>query len=65
MDILEKDFVQGLTYVAVSRVKNLRGILFKEPFDYERLKPRKKQIETAEHRERDRERRLPKHVNAN
>jgi ATP-dependent exoDNAse (exonuclease V) alpha subunit len=33
-NIIEKDHVIGLTYVAVSRVKKLTGLLFEEPFDY-------------------------------
>lgn len=34
LNIAEKDFAPGLSYVAVSRVRTLRGILFQEPFDY-------------------------------
>lgn len=34
LDITEKDFVPSLTYVAVSRVKSLHGILFEQPFDF-------------------------------
>jgi hypothetical protein len=34
----KRDFIPGLTYVAISRVRSLRGILFKEPFDFKRLK---------------------------
>jgi ATP-dependent DNA helicase PIF1 len=33
-NIAEKDHVVGLTYVAISRVKSLKGLLFEEPFDY-------------------------------
>jgi ATP-dependent exoDNAse (exonuclease V) alpha subunit len=28
----KQDFAAGLTYVAISRVRSLRGLLFKEPF---------------------------------
>jgi hypothetical protein len=34
----KKDFAPGLTYVAISRVRSLRGIMFEEPFDFNRLK---------------------------
>jgi len=34
----KKDFAPGLTYVAISRVKSLRGLLFEESFDLERLR---------------------------
>ena len=38
LNIARKDFVVGLTYVAVSRVKSLSGILFESPFDFIRFK---------------------------
>ena len=34
----KKDFAPGLTYVAISRVRSLPGIMFEEPFDFNRLK---------------------------
>jgi ATP-dependent DNA helicase PIF1 len=34
----KKDFALGLTYVAILRVRSLPGIMFKEPFDFKRLK---------------------------
>jgi len=34
----KRDFQPGLTDIAVTRVRTLRGILFKEPFDFKRLK---------------------------
>ena len=37
LNIAKKDFVVGLTYVAVSRVKTLGGILFETPFDFARF----------------------------
>ena len=33
-----KDHCLGLSYVAVSRVETLGGLLFEEPFDFERFK---------------------------
>ena len=38
LSLAERDFAAGLTYVAISRVKTLNGILFDEPFDHQRLK---------------------------
>lgn len=37
LNISEKDFTSGITYVAISRLKSLDGILFEQPFDYERF----------------------------
>ena len=34
----KKDFAPGLTYVAISRVKSLRGLLFLEPFSIREAK---------------------------
>jgi hypothetical protein len=34
----DQDFAASLTYVAISRVRSLRGLLFKKPFGYSRLK---------------------------
>jgi ATP-dependent exoDNAse (exonuclease V) alpha subunit len=39
LNISRKDFSLGLSYVAVSRVKTLDGILIEESFDFERFKP--------------------------
>ena len=33
-----KDFAPGLTYVAVSRIRTLRGLMFEESFDFSRFK---------------------------
>jgi hypothetical protein len=33
-----KNHCLGLSYVAVSRVETLGGLLFEEPFDFERFK---------------------------
>jgi hypothetical protein len=40
----KKDFAPGLTYVAISRVRSLRGIMFEEPFDFKRLKFRTTEV---------------------
>ena len=37
LDLSEKDFASGLTYVAISRVRSLEGLLFEGSFDYRRL----------------------------
>lgn len=59
-NIAEKDHVPGLTYVAVSRVKKLQGIMFEAPFDYARFKGAATKTETM--RSEDYFRRLPQHV---
>ena len=40
LNLNNRDFAPGLSYVVVSRVKTLQGILFEEPFDFERFHPR-------------------------
>lgn len=35
LDISQRDFTRGLTYVAVSRVRSLEGLMFELPFDLE------------------------------
>jgi hypothetical protein len=40
----KKDFAPGLSYVAISRVRSLPGIMFEEPFDFNRLKSRMSDI---------------------
>ncbi|OAL29706.1 hypothetical protein AYO20_09090 [Fonsecaea nubica] len=62
LDLTERDFAVGLSYVAVLRVKTLCGILFKQPFDYERFKIRPS--ETVKARNADRERRSTQHRGA-
>ncbi|OXV07313.1 hypothetical protein Egran_04923 [Elaphomyces granulatus] len=39
LNITDRDFAPGLTYVATSRVKSLYGLLFEESFDFERFRP--------------------------
>ncbi|KIX04765.1 uncharacterized protein Z518_05635 [Rhinocladiella mackenziei CBS 650.93] len=60
LNLTARDFVAGLSYVAVSRVKSLRGILFEEPFDFECFRVRIS--DTVKSRLADRERRRPEHV---
>ena len=40
MNLDRKDFIVGLSYIAVSCVKTIKGILFKSPFDLERFAQR-------------------------
>ena len=37
LDVKEKDKTAGLTYVAISRVKKLSGLMFERGFDMERF----------------------------
>jgi hypothetical protein len=61
LNITDKDFSPGLTYVAVSRVKKLSDIMFEESFDYDRFKPsNRSSIITA--RNEDAERRRAQHI---
>jgi ATP-dependent DNA helicase PIF1 len=39
LNINQKEHCLGLSYVAVSRVKRLEGLLFKYPFDFEHFTP--------------------------
>jgi ATP-dependent DNA helicase PIF1 len=59
-NIVQRDFSPGLTYVAVSRVKTLDGVLFEESFNFDRFQQR--DSETARMRWADVERRRPQHV---
>lgn len=38
INVVEKDYVFGFVYVAILKVKKLRGLLFKVLFDYDRFK---------------------------
>jgi ATP-dependent exoDNAse (exonuclease V) alpha subunit len=60
-NISEKDYVIGLTYVAISRVKKLTDLLFEEPFDYSRFRSAKAS-KTETMRLADYARRLPHHI---
>ena len=60
VDISCKDFQPGLTYVAVSRVRSLQGIMFDRQFDLDSI--RSNAIATINAREEDRLRRVPQHV---
>ena len=55
LDIKDKDKTPGLTYVAISRVKKLSGILFERGFDRERFQQATSKTKDA--RQRDFERR--------
>jgi len=60
LNISKRDFSPGLAYVAVSRVRTLGGLLFDEPFDFERFTRRPGRISMM--REEDRVRRARQHV---
>ena len=60
VDISVKDFQPGLTYVAVSRVRSLQGIMFDRQFDLDSL--RSNAIAAINVREEDRLRRISQHV---
>jgi ATP-dependent DNA helicase PIF1 len=49
LNITDKEFAPGLTYVAVSCVRTLDGLLFEEPFDFSRFKPRKSTTKQMRH----------------
>ena len=38
LDISQRDFQSGLTYVAASRVKSLQGLMFDVPFSLDQLR---------------------------
>src|SRR5467141_4108661 len=44
ISVSRRDFTPGLTYVAISRVKTLDGVLFEEPFDFDRFR---RQVESV------------------
>jgi hypothetical protein len=49
LNVTNREFVPGLTYVAVSRVCSLGGLLFEQGFDFSRLKPRKSKTKQMRH----------------
>ncbi|EED12032.1 conserved hypothetical protein [Talaromyces stipitatus ATCC 10500] len=61
LNIAEKDFTISLTYVALSRVKALNGVLFEEPFNYQHF-VRKKPHESIVMRQEDAHSRHEQHV---
>ncbi len=60
LDISQRDFQPGLSYVAVSRVCSLQGVMFDSPFDLDAL--RQVSRESFEARAQDAFRRTPQHV---
>jgi ATP-dependent DNA helicase PIF1 len=60
LNIKERDFAPGLSYVAVSRVKMFDGLMFEESFDLARFKS--KPSKTVQWRLRDIERRQGQHL---
>lgn len=62
LDISEREFQPGLTYVAVRRVKTIEGLMFDCPFDLSALRVQANTNHAA--RAEDIARRLPQHVAA-
>ncbi|KAJ5562808.1 hypothetical protein N7461_001569 [Penicillium sp. DV-2018c] len=60
LDLSGHEFAAGLSYVAVSRVKSIRGLLFETPFDFDRFKPM--HLSMFEMRDADCVRRRHEHV---
>ena len=60
LNLVEKDFVPGLAYVGVSRIKSLNGLMFEESFDLSRF--RSLESYTEKMRAEDVERRRPQHL---
>ena len=60
LNLVEKDFAPGLSYVGVSRVKSLNGLMLEESFDLSRF--RAKMGKTEEMRLADADRRRPQHL---
>jgi hypothetical protein len=49
LNITDREFVPGLTYVAVSCVRSLSGLLFEQGFNFSRFKPRKLKTKQMRH----------------
>ena len=64
LDICRRDFSAGLTYVAVSRVRSLKGVLFEEAFDLERFRSTPGNMRILRMRVDDALRRQPQHIPA-
>ncbi|KAL1964919.1 hypothetical protein VTN77DRAFT_6272 [Rasamsonia byssochlamydoides] len=56
LNISDRDFALGLTYVAITRFKSLDGLLLEEPFDFEQFRARLTDIKKM--RQEDIERRI-------
>ncbi|KAF9241947.1 hypothetical protein DTO013E5_6826 [Penicillium roqueforti] len=61
LNISERPQSSGLHYVAVSRIRTLRGILFEESFNFDRIQPTQPTA-TMLLRFGNRTRRLPQHI---
>jgi ATP-dependent exoDNAse (exonuclease V) alpha subunit len=56
LNLVEKDFALGLSYVSVSRVKSLNGLMLEESFDLSRFRAKMGKIEEMRLADTDRRR---------